>query len=129
MPKTKPLCLTGCVSVQPLQGMSWQVAVAKGGEHSVDKPGQPVIQLVWSVGGWVEQILKGGAAVSVQLDQQVAEVKGVALVCTRIVRSRRLAIFPRTLPSESELMQCVANRGEWVCQVPVDRVDQDVQVY
>ena len=95
----------------------------------MDKPGQPVIQLVWSVGGWVEQILKGGAAVSVQLDQQVAEVKGVAQVCTRIVRSGRLAIFPRTLPSESELMQCVANRREWVCQVPVDRVDQDVQLY
>ena len=93
MPKTKPLCLTGCVSVQPLQGMSWQVAVAKGGEHSVDKPGQPVIQLVWSVGGWVEQILEGGAAIRVELDQQVAEVKGMTLFCSRVVRSWWLTIF------------------------------------
>ena len=49
--------------------MRWQVAVAKGSEHSVDKPGEPVIQLIWSVGGWVEQILKGRAAVCVQLNQ------------------------------------------------------------
>ena len=124
MPKAKPLCLTCCVPVQPLQGMSRQVAIAKGGEHSVDEPGQPVIQLVRGVGGWVQQILKGGAAICVQLDQQVAEVKGMALVCTRVVWSWRLAIFRRTLPGKSELMQCVANRGEWVGQVPGVRLDQ-----
>ena len=79
--------------MQPLKGVSWEVAIAKGCEHSVDKPGQSVVKLVRRVGGWVEQVLKGGAAVCVELDQQVAQVKGVTLIGAGVVGSRRLAVF------------------------------------
>ena len=98
--------------------MSWKVAITKGCQHSVDKPGEPVIELIRSVRCRVEQILEGGAAVGVELDQQVAEVKGMTLFCSRVVWSWWLAIFSRTLPSKSELMQCISDRGERVSQVP-----------
>ena len=84
----------------------------------MDKPGEPVIELIRSMRRRVEQILEGGAAVRVELDQQVAEVKGVTLFCSRVVRSWWLAVFTRTLPSESKLMQCISDRGERVGQVP-----------
>ena len=52
----------------------------------------------------------------------------MALDCTGVVRSWRFAIFRRTFPSESELMQCITDRGEWVGQVPDDRLDQGADV-
>ena len=92
VPKTELLCLACGVSVKPLQGMSRQVAITKCGENPVHKPGEPVVQLVGGVRGGVEEVLQAGASVCVQLDQEVGEVKGIALIGASIVRSGRLAV-------------------------------------